>query len=41
MNAEQYVAYQTAAGNSQSLSAWDGKTDTDWFDVLYGDNGSF
>lgn len=34
MNAEQYVAYQTAAGNSQSLSAWDGKTDTDWFDVL-------
>ena len=41
MNAEQYVAYQTAAGNNQSLSAWDGKTDTDWFDVLYGDNGSF
>ena len=35
MNAEQYVAYQTAAGNNQSLSAWDGKTDTDWFDVLF------
>ncbi|WP_288321285.1 TonB-dependent receptor [uncultured Alistipes sp.] len=41
MNAEQYVAYQTAAGNSQVLTPWDGKTDTDWFDVLYGDNGSF
>lgn len=41
MNAEQYVAYQTAAGNSQVLTLWDGKTDTDWFDVLYGDNGSF
>ena len=40
MNAEQYVAYQTAAGNSQVLTPWDGKTDTDWFDVLYGDNGS-
>ena len=41
MNAEQYVAYQTAAGNSQVLTPWDGKTDTDWFDVLYGDSGSF
>ena len=41
MNAEQYVAYQTAAGNSQVLTPWDGKTDTDGFDVLYGDNGSF
>lgn len=41
MNAEQYVAYQTAAGNSQVLTPWDGKTNTDWFDVLYGDNGSF
>lgn len=41
MNAEEYAAYQTAAGNAQMMTPWDGKTDTDWFDVLYGDNGSF
>lgn len=41
MNAQQYTAYQTAAGNKQLMEPWDGKTDTDWFDVLYGDNGSF
>lgn len=41
MNAEQYVAYQTAAGNGQLMEPWDGKTDTDWFDALYGDGGSF
>lgn len=39
MNAEQYVAYQTAAGNGTTMSAWDGTTDTDWADVLYGDGG--
>ncbi len=41
MNAEQYVAYQSAAGNSQLMEPWDGVTDTDWFDALYGDGGSF
>lgn len=39
MNAEQYVAYQTAAGNGTTMSAWDGVTDTDWADALYGDGG--
>ncbi len=41
MNAAEYVAYQTAAGNAQLMDPWDGKTDTDWFDQLYGDGGSF
>lgn len=41
MNAKQYAAYQTAAGNGQLMEPWDGKTDNDWFDTLYGDNGSF
>ena len=41
MNAAEYVAYQTAAGNAQLMEPWDGKTDTDWFDTLYGDGGSF
>lgn len=39
MDAEQYVAYQTAAGNGTTMSAWDGVTDTDWAEALYGDGG--
>ncbi|MCF0176525.1 MAG: TonB-dependent receptor [Bacteroidales bacterium] len=41
MNAEQYAAFQKAAGNSTIISRWDGKTDTDWTDTLYGDGGTF
>lgn len=41
MNAEQYVAYQTAAGKGELMKDWDGKTDTDWAEALYGDGGSF
>lgn len=40
MNAEQYVAYQRAAGNNTLMSNWDGVTNTDWSDVLYGEGGS-
>jgi TonB-linked SusC/RagA family outer membrane protein len=41
MNARQYVDYNKAAGNAISMERWDGVTDTDWFDELYGDGGSF
>ncbi len=41
MNARQYVDYNKAAGNGTSMERWDGVTDTDWSDVLYGDGGSF
>lgn len=41
MNAQQYVDYNKAAGNATSMERWDGVTDTDWADVLYGDGGSF
>lgn len=40
MNAQQYVDYNKAAGNSL-VNDWDGVTDTDWAEALYGDNGSF
>lgn len=40
MNAKQFIAYQKAAGNETLMSNWDGKTDTDWLDALYGDGGS-
>jgi len=40
MNAQQYVDYNKAAGNSL-VNDWDGVTDTDWSEALYGDNGSF
>ncbi len=40
MNAQQYVDYNKAAGNSM-VNDWDGVTDTDWSEALYGDNGSF
>ncbi len=39
MNAEQYIAYQTASGNGTAMSAYDGYTDNDWFETLYGDGG--
>lgn len=41
MNAQQYVDYNKAAGNTTSMERWDGTTNTDWFDELYGDGGSF
>ena len=41
MNAQQYSDYNKAAGNTTSMERWDGVTDTDWADVLYGDGGSF
>lgn len=41
MNAEQYVAYQTAAGKGDLMGDWDGVTDTDWTEALYGEGGSF
>lgn len=41
MNAQQYADYNRAAGNATSMERWDGVTDTDWFDELYGDGGSF
>lgn len=42
MNAEQYYNYQCASSEAQGNTvkeAWDGKTDTDWTDFLYGDGG--
>lgn len=39
MNAEEYIAYQRAAGNGTLMDKWDG-TDTDWYEALYGDGGS-
>lgn len=41
MNAQQYVDYNRAAGKGTSMDRWNGVTDTDWFDELYGDGGSF
>lgn len=40
MNAEDYMNYQKASGNGNLVSVWDGKTDTDWTDVMYGDGGN-
>ncbi len=40
MNAQQYVDYNKAAGNSL-VNDWDGVTDTDWSEALYGDGGTF
>ena len=39
MNAEEYIAYQRAAGNGTLMDKWDG-TDNDWYESLYGDGGS-
>lgn len=41
MNAQQYVDFMSAAGSSldAGIAGWDGVTDTDWAEVLYGDGG--
>ncbi len=41
MNARQWVEFQKAGGNSlaASVTGWDGVTDVDWFEELYGDGG--
>ena len=40
MNAEQFVAYQRASGNGTLMEPWNGETDTNWADVMYGDGGT-
>jgi len=40
MNANEFVSYQIASGNGTLMEPWDGKTDTNWSDVLYGDGGT-
>ena len=37
MNAQQYIGYMTEAGflSETALSTWDGKTDTNWSDVVF------
>lgn len=42
MNAEQYHAFQSASSEANAgvvSDSWDGKTDTDWTDALYGEGG--
>lgn len=41
MDARQYVDFMTAAGSGldAGIASWDGVTDTDWAEVLYGDGG--
>ena len=40
MNAQQYADYQRASGNGTLIDTYWNGSDTDWFDVLYGDKGT-
>ena len=39
MNAEEYVAFETASGNGTLMSQWDGVVDNNWSKTLYGETG--